>query len=137
MNAYTPLPPYLQSGDVVAVVAASGFISSQEVVAGTRVIEGAGFRVILADNLTTQYGRFAGTGQQRLDNLQAFINNPDVKAIVMARGGYGLTQIIDQLDLTPLQNHPKWLVGFSDVTPLLHKWANSGLAAIHGPCCGT
>ena len=80
----------------------------------------------------SEYGRFAGTKMQRLNDLQLAFDDPEVKAILCSRGGYGVAQIIDKIDFSNSSHHPKWLIGFSDITILHNAISNLGVASIHG-----
>jgi len=86
-----------------------------------------------APSLFERHGFLAGTDGRRLAELQAAIDDPNVDAIMAARGGYGATRLLDALELAPLQQHPKLLVGFSDITALHAVWARAGVGSIHGP----
>ena len=79
-----------------------------------------------------KHGYFGGTDDQRLADLQNFIDNPSIKAIFCARGGYGMTRILDNLDLSSLDASPKWIIGFSDITALHLALAKKGLCSVHG-----
>ncbi len=125
-------PPYLKSGDSVAIFAASNKVTKAEMEAGKRVLESWGLKIREADNLYNVDGRYAGTVEERTDGLQSLIDNPNIHAIIAARGGYGSTQIIDKIDFTPLKNNPKWFVGYSDVTAFHIALNNMGIESIHG-----
>jgi muramoyltetrapeptide carboxypeptidase len=85
----------------------------------------------------TEHYYFAGTDAERLADLQAMMDNPEIDAILMGRGGYGMSRIIDALDLTEFEKRPKWLCGFSDITVLHnHIHAKTGIATLHSPMCG-
>lgn len=93
-----------------------------------------GFEVTLGKNIGRKFFQFSANDEDRAAELQDLINNPDIKAILMARGGYGTVRIIDQMDFSPLKSHPKWLVGFSDITVLLsHIWTQLRLPSLHAP----
>ncbi len=126
------MPAYLQAGDSVAICAASNAVTEAELRKGIETLQSWGLNVLEAGNLYNVNGRYAGTLAQRLDGLQRLIDNPNIKAIIAARGGYGAVQLFPFLDLRPLENHPKWMVGFSDVTVLHAAMNNLGLQTIHG-----
>ena len=126
-------PEFLKAGDTVAVCAASNYVTKSDLADGIAQLQDWGFKVKLADNLYNVDGRYAGTIGERVEGLQKMIDNPNVKAIIMARGGYGMAQILSYLDLSPLESNPKWIVGYSDVTGLLVAVNNLGVEAIHGP----
>lgn len=126
-------PDYLKVGDSVAVCAASNAVSESDVAAGIATLEGWGLKVKRADNLFAADGRYAGTIGQRVEGLQKMIDNDNIKAIFMARGGYGASQILNYLDLKVMQSNPKWLIGYSDVTALHIALNNMGVETVHGP----
>jgi len=125
-------PPYLRAGDTVAICAASNAVSKSELSNGIAILKSWGLHVLEAANLYETDGRFAGTLAQRITGLQDLIDNPTVKAIIAARGGFGAVQLFPYLNLAPLERNPKWLVGFSDFTVLHAAVNNLGIQSIHG-----
>jgi len=128
-------PITLKSGDVVAVCAASNSVTESEISDGIKTLESWGLKVIKADNLLSEAadGRYAGTLEQRIKGFQAIIDNQEVRAIFMARGGYGAAQILPFIDWKGMEESPKWLIGYSDVTALHITLQNMGYETIHGP----
>ncbi|MBO4805406.1 MAG: LD-carboxypeptidase [Paludibacteraceae bacterium] len=126
-------PAYLKAGDTVAICATSNYVTKEQIANGKSVLESWGLVVVEADNLYNQDGRYAGTVADRVEGLQKMIDNPNVKAIIAARGGYGCAQIMAMVDLKPMINNPKWVVGYSDVTVLLISLNNIGVETLHGP----
>ncbi|MBR4214797.1 MAG: LD-carboxypeptidase [Bacteroidales bacterium] len=126
-------PPKLSSGDLVAVCASSNSVSESDVVEGINILKSWGLNVIEASNLYEQDGRYAGTIDQRVKGFQEAIDNPDVKAIFFARGGYGAAQILPFIDFTKFLQSPKWIIGYSDVTALHITLNNMGVESILGP----
>lgn len=110
--------PLLKPGDHVTIVAPARKISREELQTGISILESWGLKVILNDDVFAIDHQFAGNDAIRLRNFQHAIEHPDIKAIFCARGGYGTLRIIDQLDFSPLKHHPKWIVGYSDITVL-------------------
>lgn len=97
------------------------------------LLQSWGLEVILGDTLTASFHQFAGDDNERAQDLQKFIDDDSIKAIIAARGGYGTMRIIDKIDFTQLSNNPKWLVGFSDITVLhTHIYNNLNIQTIHG-----
>ena len=132
------VPPYLQAGDTVGVLAPASKVSYEDCAPGLRILRHEwGLHVIECQTLWSDYHQYAGTDQQRRADLQELLDNPDVKAILAARGGYGCSRILDGLDFTAFLQSPKWLVGFSDLTVLLSHIQSLGYAAIHGPMVKT
>lgn len=98
-----------------------------------KVLQSWGLEVVQGETLQASYHQFAGDDGLRARDLQNFINDDSVKAIIAARGGYGTIRIVDMVDYSPLATHPKWIVGFSDITVLhSHLHTNYGLQTIHG-----
>ncbi|MFT2010267.1 S66 peptidase family protein [Pontibacter sp. 13R65] len=124
------IPP-LRPGDKIAIVATARKISLPEIEAAVQVFRSWGLEVIIGETIGASYNQFAGDDALRLQDLQQMLDNPAIKAIVCARGGYGTTRIIDQVDFTPLQKEPKWLIGFSDVTTLHCHLHTLGLESVH------
>jgi muramoyltetrapeptide carboxypeptidase len=115
------------------VVAASGPVDREKFEAGVQAL---GDRYRLGYDEATLFDRtgfLAGKDSQRLQSLNTAIADPDCKAIISARGGYGLTRILSEIDRESLRAHPKPIIGYSDVTALLSLCAQAGVASIHGP----
>lgn len=126
-------PIELQKGDVVAVCATSNAVTEAEMSNSIEILRSWGLTVIKADNLYERDNRYAGTIDQRVKGLQAIINNPEVRAIFMARGGYGTAQILPYIDWRGMYDSPKWVIGYSDVSALHFALNNMGFETIHGP----
>ena len=126
------LPSFLQPGDTIAIVATARKISPEELQAPIAVLQAWGLQVIIGGNLHGVFHQFSGTDEQRKDDLQQALDNPLVKAIIIARGGYGTVRIIDRLDFTKFIASPKWIIGYSDIT-VLHQHINQnfGIATLH------
>jgi muramoyltetrapeptide carboxypeptidase len=128
------IPPYLKQGDKVAIVSPAKVIRPHEIEFAVKELTNWGLMVELGSNTHTQWNRFAGTDSERLYDTQWALNNPEIRAVFFARGGYGSVRIIDQLDFTHFKNSPKWLIGFSDITVFhQHVFANFQTATCHGP----
>jgi muramoyltetrapeptide carboxypeptidase len=127
-------PKYLQKGDNVSIVAPAGKIARENVESAVRVLNSWGLNVKQGDNLFHDHFQYSATDVQRFGDLQNVLNDPAVKAIICARGGYGSIRIIDQLDFTVFRKNPKWLIGFSDITVFhAHINKNFRIETIHGP----
>lgn len=127
------IPPYLESGDIIAIAAPARKVSEQEMLPAVRFLQEAGFRVHLDDRLFSECHQFAGDEPTRAGYIQELLDDPDIKAIWFARGGYGSARIIDQLDFSAFCRNPKWLVGYSDVTVFhAHVHQRYGIATLHG-----
>lgn len=126
-------PPSLQPGDTVGIVAPASWFPYDELADGLRILRDRWqLKVIEGQSLRAVDGPFAGSDDLRRADLQCFFDDPTVRAVFAARGGYGCYRIADDLDLTGLQTHPKWVVGFSDVTVLLSLLEKQGLVSLHG-----
>lgn len=125
-------PPYLQAGQKIAIVAPAKSINQTEIDMAISIFESWGLQVILGQNLFNTHHQFAGTDEERAQDFQQMMDNPEIKAIICARGGYGTTRIVDKLDFTHFLQHPKWIVGFSDVTVLHSHLHNLNVETIHG-----
>lgn len=132
MPLYRIQPPFLKPGDKVSIISPSFCIDEQKLQDAVVFLEKWGLKVITGKNASKRYGPFAGTDAERLADLQEATGDPSVKAVFCARGGYGLTRIIDKADFSALKRSPKWFVGFSDVT-VLNLWLSEveGIASIH------
>ena len=125
-------PPYLQTGQKVAIVAPAKSINRAEIKMAVSIFESWGLEVVLGKHLFNTHHQFAGTDAERAQDFQEMLDNPDIRAIICARGGYGTTRIIDELDFTVFLQKPKWIVGFSDVTVLHCHLHNFNVETIHG-----
>jgi muramoyltetrapeptide carboxypeptidase len=133
----TPIlrPPRLAPGARVALVAPAGpLLERDDLLRAVALAEALGFAPELGDHAAHRHGYLAGRDEERLADLQHAIADPRIDAIWCLRGGYGVTRILDGLDLSPLRARPKALVGFSDITALLlAAYATSGIVSFHGP----
>lgn len=110
--------PALRPGDTIAIVAPSSPVQLEPIQAYAEILQRAGYRVLIPETILRSTGYLAGTDQQRADELNAMIRDPQVRAIFPARGGYGLTRILDRLDYEALARDPKIITGYSDITAL-------------------
>ncbi|GAB5417180.1 MAG: LD-carboxypeptidase [Crocinitomicaceae bacterium] len=126
------VPKPLSKGDHIRILAPAKRIDATDVQLAKKVLEEAQYRVSISEHCLGQQGYFSGTLDQRLSDLQQALNDPSIGAVLCARGGYGCVQLVDRLDWTTFQKHPKWIIGFSDVTVLHGRIQNLGIASIHG-----
>ena len=132
------IPPYLRNGDTIGITCPAGDITAAAIQPAVQLIQSWGFHVRLGDTVGKKDFIFGGTDAERTADFQQMINDPGLSAILCARGGYGAVHIIDQLDFSPLLQHPKWVIGFSDITVFLcHLHTNFNLAAIHSKMCNS
>ncbi|WP_420384872.1 S66 peptidase family protein [Roseivirga sp.] len=126
----------LQSGDQIAVVATAKRLE-KSIDEGVKLLESWGLKVHRGQFLSADSDYFAATDEQRLQDLQWALDSPEIKAIVFARGGYGTTRILDQIDFTAFKEFPKWTIGFSDLTSFLLQAGQLFIPAVHGPMAYT
>lgn len=124
-------PPNLQKGELVAFAAPARSISKQELQTAINMLIEQGFRYRLDDEVLAVRNQFAGDAKHRTNHFQRLLDDPDVKAILCARGGYGSLQIIDQLDFSQFKKTPKWIVGYSDITVLHALLQSIGFRSLH------
>ncbi|WP_143304850.1 S66 peptidase family protein [Chitinophaga vietnamensis] len=130
------IPPYLKKGDLIGVTCSSSKmeLAAAEYAAG--VISSWGYRVHLGITVGTSFHNFSAPDELRLEELQDMLDDPEIKAIIFGRGGYGMVCILDKLDFTRFRKHPKWLCGYSDVTTLhAHIQQRYGIPTIHSMMC--
>ena len=129
------IPPYLKKGDTIGIVAPAGFMPLEKMQTSIDVLESWGYNIVLGTtthSASTNY--FSGTDNERLDDLQRLLDDKSIHAIFCARGGYGLSRMIDKLDFKKFRKHPKWIIGYSDVTVLqAHLFSNYKIATLHAP----
>jgi muramoyltetrapeptide carboxypeptidase len=129
------IPPYLQKGDCIGLVCPAGFMPVEKVSECIRVLnEEWGFTSKVGKSIGNQFHYFSGTDDERLQDFQRMLDDDEVKAVLCARGGYGLSRIIDRIDFSKFKKQPKWIIGFSDVTILhAHIYRNYYIATLHAP----
>ena len=125
-------PPPIKPGDKIRIVSPAGKVAEKYVLPAVEWLTRQGYKVELGKHVFDTHFQFAGTDAERLEDLQTALDDPETAAIICSRGGYGTVRIIDKLDFSGFRKHPKWLVGFSDIT-ILHAAINKlGIATIHG-----
>ena len=126
-------PSFLQTGDTVALISPSYHTAMENVTKTIVVLKGWGLVPVVGPHVGKIHaGKYAGTVKERLSDMRWALNNPNIKAIICNRGGYGTIHLVNQLRLEELSAHPKWLVGYSDITTLLEMEACAGVMSIHG-----
>ncbi|WP_112113124.1 S66 peptidase family protein [Flavobacterium aciduliphilum] len=132
-------PPNVKKGDTVAIVATARKNIEDNLQPAITLLQSWGLEVKLGKTIGLEKNQLAGTDQERAEDFQAMMDNPNIKAIWCVRGGYGTVRMIDLLDFSKFKQNPKWIVGFSDVTVLHSHLNNLGIASIHGimPVNGT
>ena len=126
-------PPSLKKGDTIIILSPAGKLKDRTAVdPGIELANHWGLVVFFGNHLLSQDNTFAGTDEQRLEDLQKAMDDPSIKAIWAARGGYGTVRIIDDLDFTKFAKNPKWVIGYSDITVLHNKINELGYQSVHG-----
>ena len=128
------IPPYLKKGDTIGVICPSGSMPLDKMQTCLHTLEQWGFKVKKGKTLGTQFDYFSGTDEERLLDLQTALDDENISAILCARGGYGLSRIIDNVDFSTFVTKPKWIIGYSDITLLhSHVFQNYNIASLHSP----
>ncbi|HEY0272030.1 MAG TPA: LD-carboxypeptidase [Chitinophaga sp.] len=132
------VPPALRPGDLVGITCPAGYISRADIMPAVKLVEEWGFRVRIGRTVDARDHSFGGTDRVRCADLQAMLDDPEIKAILCGRGGYGVARIVDGLDFTQFRQHPKWVIGFSDITVLhCHIHRHTGIASLHSKMCNS
>lgn len=124
--------PSLHPGDKIAIVALARKINPVDIQLAIATFQSWGLEVILGKSITAAHHIFAGTDAERAADLQLMLDDPQIKAVISARGGYGSARILELLDFSQFALHPKWIVGFSDITAVLAHIQKMGIPCIHG-----
>ena len=128
------IPPYLKPGDTIGLVCPAGYMPKEKFSASVDTLQRWGFKTVIGKTPGHQFHYFSGTDAERLADLQRMLDDPEIKAVLCARGGYGTGRIIDDLDFKRFKKNPKWIIGFSDITVLhSHLLANYKIASLHAP----
>ncbi len=125
-------PPYLQKGDTVVLLATARKNIDDNLKPTIDLLHSWGLEAVIGSTIGLDYNQLAGTDEQRAADFQKQLDNPNIKAIWCVRGGYGTVRMIDLLDFTKFRKHPKWVIGFSDVTVLHNHLNTMGYKSIHG-----
>ena len=126
-------PSKLVPGSTIGILCPAGAIPMEKVTICAQVLATWGYQVRIGKTVGTQFGHFAASDLDRQNELQSMMDDPEIHAILCARGGYGLSRIVSQLDFTKIKAHPKWVIGFSDITILHAALQKHGIQSIHGP----
>lgn len=131
------LPERLKKNSTIAITSPGSPSSMYEIRKSVRFFKSMGYKVLIGDTVKKQQNRYrylSASDNERVDEFMNYILNPDVNAVISARGGYGTMRIIDDIDYNQIRNNPKIIIGFSDITALLHAIYNkSKLITYHGP----
>jgi len=130
----TTIPPYLKPGDTIGILCPAGFMPLEKAQTCIETLTDWGYKVVTGKTLGHQFNYFSGTDEERLQDLQQMLDDESIKAILCARGGYGTGRIIDRLHFKKFKEHPKWIIGFSDITALhSHIYKHYKIASMHAP----
>lgn len=124
-------PAPLQKGDLIAICSPAGPIAAEKVNGAARVLESQGWRVRIMPHTLGNNGNYSGTADERFADLSAALTDPEVKAVLCSRGGYGVVHIMERLDDIDLRKNAKWVIGFSDISALHAAMGRQGVASIH------
>jgi muramoyltetrapeptide carboxypeptidase len=128
-------PKYLTQGDTIAILSTARKIRQDELAPSIAIIQSWGYKVQLGKTIGASQNQFAGDDALRSADLQWAMDDDSIAAIWCARGGYGTVRIVDSLDFTKFAKHPKWLIGYSDITVLHNHLCSLGVTSIHGQMC--
>jgi muramoyltetrapeptide carboxypeptidase len=126
-------PPFLQKNDKVTIICMAGKTTLKTVEIAVEILTKWGLQVIVGETVGSVDSVFGGSDNLRKKDFQKYLDDPEIKAIFSARGGYGSTRILDEIVWRKFKKNPKWIIGFSDITAVITKINNIGIEAIHGP----
>lgn len=129
------IPPYLKKGDTIGIIAPAGYMPFEKMETCVNMLQDWGYTVKLGETAHSNSSNyFSGTDEERLADLQQMLDDKEVKAILCARGGYGVSRIIDRISFRRFRRAPKWIIGYSDITVLhSHIYSRFGIASLHAP----
>ncbi|MGB5420084.1 S66 peptidase family protein [Algibacter sp.] len=130
-------PPYLKAGDTVAIVAPSGILKNKtnEIQQAQDLLKRWGLHSVIGKHVFNEADHFAGSDDERCEDLQNALDDPKIKAIWCARGGYGTVRVLDKLNFEKFNANPKWVIGYSDITALHNQIHNEGVESLHAIMC--
>lgn len=126
------VPPFLKQGDKIGIVSTASRIDRQVVDPAIDLLRSLGYLVEIGEHTFSGFHQYASTDIERASDLQIMLDNPEIKAIICSRGGYGTLRTLELIDFSKFIKTPKWIIGFSDVTVLHSKLNILGFASIHG-----
>lgn len=125
-------PPYLKYNNIIGITSPAGFITREAIAPAVQLIKDWGYKVQIGDTIGKRDFSFGGTDEERKIDFQQMLDDPSIKAILCARGGYGIVRFVDELDWEKFKKRPKWIIGFSDITVLhFHIHQHTKIASIH------
>ena len=132
------IPPYLQKGDTIGMVCPAGYMAAEKVQNCIDTLQNWGYHITIGKTVGSESKTyFSGTDEERCADFQKMLDDDEVKAVICARGGYGMSRIIDKIDFKKFSKNPKWIVGYSDITILhSHLFSNYYISSLHAPMAG-
>jgi muramoyltetrapeptide carboxypeptidase len=124
-------PPYLKKGDTILLIATARKVSKEEMLPAITTMKQWGLKVEEGKHLYSASNQFAGTDEQRAEDLQKALDHSEARAIIVARGGYGTIRLMDRINFKKFKKNPKWVIGYSDVTVLHNELYNLGFCSLH------
>lgn len=125
------MPEYLKKGDTVGILATARKIDLATIEPGIKLLESWGLKVVIGKTIGKEQNQLAGADWQRATDFQEMLDNPAIKAIWAAKGGYGTVRIVDRINFTNFKKKPKWVIGFSDMTVLHSHINNMDIGTLH------
>ena len=131
----TTIPPYLKKGDIIGITCPASYLTAPNADKCIETLQQWGFEVMVGKTLGSKSkNNFSASDEDRANELQAMLDDKNIKAIIFGRGGYGMGRIIDKLNFSKFKKNPKWIIGFSDITLLhCHIYGHHKISSIHGP----
>lgn len=129
------IPPSLHPGDTIAIVSPSSKVNHEYIDGAVALLQSWGYKAWIGSHAYGAYGNYAGKPEERLADLREALLNPEVKAILCARGGYGAVHLLDGISPEEIYNNAKWIIGFSDISALHAAWQRAGVASLHALMC--
>lgn len=126
-------PRPLKKGDKIAICSPAGYIDAKKVYGAVDELRRQGWNPVVMPHTLGRWGHYSGTPQERYSDLAAALTDPEVRAVLCSRGGYGVVHIMDDIAALPLADDPKWIIGYSDISALHAVMASKGIASIHSP----
>lgn len=124
-------PESLKKGDYIGILSTARKVSQEDLKPAIKVLESWGLKAVLGKTIDSEENQYAGSDELRAADFQTMLDDPDIKAIWCAKGGYGTVRIIDKLDFSHFKKSPKWIIGYSDVTVLHSHIHNLGVETLH------
>ncbi|WP_304133472.1 S66 peptidase family protein [Mesonia mobilis] len=129
------LPDYLSKNDKVAIIATARKANKEDLKPAIELLNKWGLQAVIGSSIGLKEHQFAGSDEQRAQDFQQQLNDPEIKAIWCAKGGYGTVRILDRIDFSVFKKNPKWVIGYSDVTALHSHINNFEITSLHAQMC--